>query len=323
MNGMSGRQAEALQQSRDARAQAQRTRVQTVRVAELVSATQGRVAALLDELAEARPQDAPRLRALSAQARQQADRQRDRAYRCARDALMHAAAQTAATPARRPAAQSGPRPVIADVSLAALWEVIDSSGHGVALVDGHGVLLRASKRLEETFGYQHGELAGQPVEVLVPARRREAHRTLRSRYAQHPRTQLREDRAPMAGLRKDGTVLPVEISLHPVRSAADSLTLAVVRKAAEPPLTLDHATAEFPAAVQAACRDELALLDEVITGLFISGLRLQAPGDIGGSAGRRKEELVDLLDGLLQRIQDHVSAAHGEPTGGATHPGRR
>lgn len=313
-------QAEALRKSRDARAEAQRIRVQTVRVAEAVSATQSRVAALLDELADERPQDAPRLRALSAQARRRADRQRDRAYSCAREALLRAAAETATIQAQQIGTPSGLRRIQAGLSLAALWEVIDNSGNGVALVDGQGVMTRASKRLEETFGYQHGELAGQPVEVLVPPDRRETHRDLRLGFARRTRTQLREDRAPMAGLRKDGTVLPVEISLQPVPSAAQVMTLALVRKAAEPPLTLDQATAESLPAVQAACGDELALLDRVVAGLFTTGFHLQAPDDTGGSAGRDKEALLDLLDGLIRDIRDHVFGAHGGTAGSVSPP---
>jgi PAS domain S-box-containing protein len=311
---INGYQAEALRQARYTRAQARRTHMQTVRVAEQIAATQDRAATLMGQLAEAWPQDAPRLLELSAQARQQADRERDRAYGHARDALLLAAAETSGIPAQRASDPASPGSAAAGIGLAVLWEVVDTFGEGVALVDGQGAMTWVSARLEATFGYQRGELAGQPVEVLVPRAWRKAHRRVRSAYAEHPRSRLREDRPPLAGLRKDGTHLPVEISLSPVRSPAGPMTLALVRKTAELPLTLNLAKPEPLAASQHPCAEELQLFDRVITGLFVTGIRLQGMGILGGLAGSERRELLNLLDGLIMDIRDHVFDAHGGST---------
>ena len=50
-----------------------------------------------------------------------------------------------------------------------LWNMIEAFNDGVALADGEGTLVLASRRLEEMFGYRHTELTGQPVERLIPA----------------------------------------------------------------------------------------------------------------------------------------------------------
>ena len=63
-------------------------------------------------------------------------------------------------------ARAGPRPRpearAAAVTPGVLWNMIDAFAEGVALADGEGTLVLASRRLEEMFGYQPTELTGYP-----------------------------------------------------------------------------------------------------------------------------------------------------------------
>ncbi len=300
----SERHAVTLGQTQDTRARARQVHARTVRVAEAVAITRNQVAALMEELATTQPQHAFRLRALSEQARKQGQQERDRAHGHARAAL-RTANGTAQVPGQRAARGAGAR-AAAISAQSALWELVDGFGDGVALVDRRGFTARASRRLETTFGYLQGELAGCPVEDLVPPGRREAHGRLRSAYTHRPRPRLSDDRAMLTGLRKDGTVFPVEISLSAVRSTAGPLTLALVRRTAEPPLTAQAADAEAPAAGHAACRGEMALLDRVVTGLFSIGLSLQTDGGARGVSDTGGADLLALLDGVIKDVRDHV-----------------
>lgn len=114
-----------------------------------------------------------------------------------------------------------------------LGELIDALADGVALTDDAGILALANRRLEEMFGYEHAELIGQPVESLIPADPRAAHRSHRAGYAQAPKAGPMGARAGLVGLRKDGTTFPVEISLGPVPTATGRFTLAMVRDITE------------------------------------------------------------------------------------------
>ena len=53
------------------------------------------------------------------------------------------------------------------------------------LADGDGMLVVANRRMEEMFGYQQDDLAGHPVESLIPALHA-AHHSHRADYAQAP-----------------------------------------------------------------------------------------------------------------------------------------
>ncbi len=101
---------------------------------------------------------------------------------------------------------------------------------GVALADHHGMLLLTNRRLEEMFGYQHGELRGQPVEQLIPAHLQDAHRRHRAGHGQAPATRPMGAGARLVGLRKDGSTFPAEISLSPVQAVTGQVnTLTIVR----------------------------------------------------------------------------------------------
>ena len=121
----------------------------------------------------------------------------------------------------------------AAITAAVLGELIDALADGVALTDDAGILALANRRLEEMFGYEHAELIGQPVESLIPADLRAAHRSHRAAYAQAPKAGPMGARAGLVGLRKDGTTFPVEISLSQVPTATGRFTLAMVRDITE------------------------------------------------------------------------------------------
>ena len=147
----------------------------------------------------------------------------------------------AATAARPPAASipgpaagpSGPAGPAEAITPAVLWKVVDALQDGVALTDGRGALALVNRRLEEMFGYAHAELIGRPVELLIPADLRAAHRGYRAAYARAPRARPMGAGAQLVGLRKDGTTFPAEISLSPVLTATGTLTLTVIRDVSE------------------------------------------------------------------------------------------
>jgi anti-anti-sigma factor len=194
-----------------------------------------------------------------------------------------------------------------------LRSIIDALADGVALADGDGTLVLASRRLEDMFGYGRGELAGRPVDALLPVDLRESHRRERARYARGPRSRPMGAGAPLIGLRADGTTFPVTVSLSPVPTATSHLVLAVVRdNTATPGGDLLDLARRAAAADQAqASRD---LLDRVVSSLFDVGVSLQAAASLPHhSARQRIMEALQRLDDTIHEIRDHVFAAFGHP----------
>jgi protein-histidine pros-kinase len=96
-------------------------------------------------------------------------------------------------------------------------------------VDAHGAVVAANQRCEPLLGYRPDELVGQPIEVLVPVRLRDHHASRRRAYAEQPHVRDLRVRPDFVTVRKDGSELPVDISLAPLATDDGPLVLATVR----------------------------------------------------------------------------------------------
>jgi PAS domain S-box-containing protein len=96
-----------------------------------------------------------------------------------------------------------------------------------------GRIILMNRVTEEMFGYSREELLGQPVEVLVPEELRAVHRGHRAHYRSQPSTRTMGTDLALAGLRKDGSRFPVEISLSPGSSDEGFHATAIVRDITE------------------------------------------------------------------------------------------
>jgi len=193
----------------------------------------------------------------------------------------------------------------AAVTSAEVWSLVDALQDGVALADGDGdgALALASRRLEEMFGYEHGELLGQMVERLVPADLQAAHRSHRATYAEAPRTRPMTGR--LIGLRKDATTFPVEISLTPVTTAAGHFAFAVIRDAAAARQLEDLIDLTRSAVTAEQAQSGREVLDTIINRLFQLGLLLQAAIELpADTVGQRIEEALGHLDDTIREIRD-------------------
>jgi PAS domain S-box-containing protein len=63
------------------------------------------------------------------------------------------------------------------------------------------------------FGYGQGELIGQPMEILVPESERAGHEQMRAGYMRAPQARPMGAGRDLVGRRKDGSRVPIEISL--------------------------------------------------------------------------------------------------------------
>jgi anti-anti-sigma factor len=224
---------------------------------------------------------------------------------------------TPASPAGQPGDEdlrSGTDGVTA-VTPAVLWQLLDALGDGLALIGGDGEIMLANMQFAEMFGYLREELAGRPVDSLVPFQVQGTHRHHRIAYADAPHARPMGERARLAGLRRDGATFPVDISLNPVPTKTHSFVLAVVRDVTELRRRGDLADLALIVAAERSYRTR-DLLDRVVHHLFQVGLSLQAAADLPGPEARERiSAALFLLDDTISEIRGHV-LTDGDEGGG-------
>ena len=119
---------------------------------------------------------------------------------------------------------------LADLDFRALF---DCAPDGIVVVDQEGRIVEVNPCAREQFGYESEELAGQPIEILIPQSQRGGHQKQRAGYQADPAVRSMGVGLVLAGRRKDGREFPVEISLSPWSAGDGVFVIAIVRDVTE------------------------------------------------------------------------------------------
>ena len=98
--------------------------------------------------------------------------------------------------------------------------VFEASPDAMLIVDSEGTIQDLNPQALAMFGWSREELDGLPVERLVPNASRARHERHRRHYGEAPQARPMGQGLELLALRRDGTTIPVEISLSPGRLAS-------------------------------------------------------------------------------------------------------
>jgi PAS domain S-box-containing protein len=114
--------------------------------------------------------------------------------------------------------------------LETLWSgLLDAAPDAIVTVNEDGRIIQVNTRAEEMFGYQRDELIDKPVELLLPEQAREIHQIHRGGYVADPHTRPMGAGMELYGRRKDGSEIPIEVSLSPLLTANEILVIGAIR----------------------------------------------------------------------------------------------
>jgi PAS domain S-box-containing protein len=106
--------------------------------------------------------------------------------------------------------------------------IIEASPNAMLMVDDRGRITLVNQQVEKLFGYPRAELLGETVERLVPGRFSRKHPDYRADFFHHPSARAMGAGRDLYGLRKDGSEVPIEIGLNPIKTDEGSFVIASI-----------------------------------------------------------------------------------------------
>jgi len=94
-----------------------------------------------------------------------------------------------------------------------LTSLFENATEGIILTDQTGKVVMVNPAAQRMFGYTAEELVGHPIEILIPERVQLHHKELRENFYQNPQNRSMGQGRDLNARRKDGSDIPVEVSL--------------------------------------------------------------------------------------------------------------
>lgn len=105
---------------------------------------------------------------------------------------------------------------------------IESIPVSMIIIEKSGIIRQVNRETEQLFGYSRDELLGSFIEILIPEPFRGGHASFRDKFFQHPEIRRMGSGQDLFGVKKDGSLLPVEIGLNPVHTGSELLVIAAI-----------------------------------------------------------------------------------------------
>ena len=112
-------------------------------------------------------------------------------------------------------------------------KIFETVSDGILVIDREGTIVLANHCIEEMFGYSRDELIGKPMKFLVPDRLRKRHEEGVRGFFNFPGKYLGVTH--VWGLCRDGTELPLAITITHMTKQDEILGLAFVRRGVASP----------------------------------------------------------------------------------------
>jgi PAS domain S-box-containing protein len=107
--------------------------------------------------------------------------------------------------------------------------LLESAPDAMIIVDEQGQIVLVNQQALLMFGYERGEMIGQPIELLLPGNLRDGHVGYRKSYTGAPKPRPMGEGVDLVGRCKDGREVPVEISLSHIDTDSVRYISSVIR----------------------------------------------------------------------------------------------
>jgi chemotaxis family two-component system sensor kinase Cph1 len=114
-----------------------------------------------------------------------------------------------------------------------LRAILETAVEGIITIDERGIIESMNRAAEATFGWKIGEVKGRNVNILMPAPYQEEHDNYLRNYLETGKAKIIGIGREVVGLRKDGTLFPMDLAVSEVRLAQKRLFTGFIRDITE------------------------------------------------------------------------------------------
>ncbi|MBM3415707.1 MAG: PAS domain S-box protein [Bacteroidetes bacterium] len=107
-----------------------------------------------------------------------------------------------------------------------LASLFENATEGIILTNASGHIVLVNPAVENMLGYKGAELIDKPVELLIPDRFRHHHHEMREGFYRHPSNREMGQNRDLYGKKRDGTDVPLEVSLSHYRHDDELFVIA-------------------------------------------------------------------------------------------------
>ena len=109
-----------------------------------------------------------------------------------------------------------------------LTSLFENATEGIILTGKSGIIVMVNPAAERMFEYTREELIGKPIEVLIPDKSRHHHTELREGFYDRPSNRVMGHGRDLFAKRKDGSNMPVEVSLSHYNKGGEMFVIAFI-----------------------------------------------------------------------------------------------
>jgi two-component system sensor kinase FixL len=185
-----------------------------------------------------------------------------------------------------------------------LGALLQAAVDAIVISDERGQVLRFNSAAQKMFGHTEESMLGRNVRLLMPEPHRSQHDGYLRRYQQTGRASIIGFGRKINGLRSNGEVFPLHLSVGEIQGQGEARYVAIIRDLSDEQATEDMLR---ELNTQLAHADRLVMLGELTAGIAHEINQpltaIAAYADAGGRMlSRAAPELESNLDAICQRV---------------------